>query len=96
MDVERIKEMEMRFDLVSDAVKRMSDALDVYESIKVSLNTLNEYYGSEEWKRDLSDDEAGLLPKDLKRGVLSEDGIWDLLCDHTSLLERMKQICQEE
>ena len=26
-----------------------------------------------------ADDEAGLLPKDLKRGVLSEDGLWNLL-----------------
>lgn len=30
---------------------------------------------------DFADDESGLLPKDLKRGVLSEDGIWNLLAD---------------
>ena len=28
---------------------------------------------------DLADDEAGRLPKGLKRGVLSEDGIYNLL-----------------
>ena len=86
--------MEERLDRVSDAVKRMSKALEAYESIKDDLNALNEYYGSEEWKQDLADDEAGLLPNDLKRGVLSEDGIWDVLSEHNDVLEQMKQICQ--
>lgn len=43
------------------------------------LGKLSDYYGSPAWKRDLAADEAGLLPKELKRGVLSEDGIYDLL-----------------
>lgn len=43
------------------------------------LRELARYYSSDEWKRDLATDEAGLLPKDLRRGVLSEDGIYDLL-----------------
>ena len=94
MDIERIKLMEERFDRASDAVKRMTEALEAYESVKDDINTLNEYYGSEEWKQDLADDEAGLLPKDLKRGVLSEDGIWDLLSEHTDVLHQMKQMCQ--
>ena len=43
------------------------------------LKVLSEYYTSPAWKRDFAADEAGLLPKDLKRGVLSEDGIYNLL-----------------
>ena len=43
------------------------------------LKALSGYYGSDAWKRDFAADEAGLLPKDLKRGVLSEDGIYALL-----------------
>ena len=43
------------------------------------LKALSEYYSSDAWKRDFAADEAGLLPKDLKRGVLSEDGIYALL-----------------
>ena len=43
-----------------------------------SLNALSDYYGSPAWKRDYAADEAGLLPKELKRGVLSEDGIYNL------------------
>ena len=43
------------------------------------LKALSDYYSSSAWKRDYAADEAGLLPKDLKRGVLSEDGIYALL-----------------
>lgn len=45
----------------------------------VLLRELSDYYGSDAWKRDLAAEEAGLLPQNLKRGVLSEDGIWNLL-----------------
>lgn len=44
-----------------------------------ALISLSEYYGSAAWKRDFAADEAGLLPQDLKRGVLSEDGVYDLI-----------------
>ena len=43
------------------------------------LQQLSDYYGSPAWKRDFAADEAGLFPKDLKRGVLSEDGVYNLL-----------------
>ena len=35
-------------------------------------------------------DEAGNLPPDLKRGVLSEDGIWNLLSDYREI-QKIKQ-----
>ena len=37
------------------------------------------YYESGQWLRDYEADERGELPRDLKRGVLSQDGLWDLL-----------------
>ena len=40
---------------------------------------LEQYYGSDDWKLDFADDEAGALPADLPRGVLSEDGIFNAL-----------------
>ena len=51
---------------------------------------MSAYYGSDTWKQDLADDEAGRLPQDMKRGVLSEDGIWNLLEDNGELLDRIK------
>ena len=44
--------------------------------------------------QDYKDDEAGLLPADLKRGILSEDGIWNLLTDNRRLLEDLKTMLE--
>lgn len=40
---------------------------------------LTDYYFGGRWLRDYEADERGELPRDLKRGVLSQDGIWNLL-----------------
>ena len=91
---ERIRQMEQRLDRASAAVMELSAALDKYEAAQEALQVLDEYYGSDDWKQDYADDEAGRLPKDLKRGVLSEDGIWNLLSDNRSLMERMQELVQ--
>ena len=78
---ERIKQMELRLERSAAALRELSAALDKYDSVQEDLKALDEYYGSSEWKQDYADDEAGRLPSDLKRGVLSEDGIWNLLSD---------------
>lgn len=44
---------------------------------------LADYYFGPLWREDYEADEAGLLPKDLKRGVLSQDALYDLLCSPT-------------
>ena len=79
--IERIRRMEQLFDLAKEAMEEPVMRLDQYEKVQEAIAILSEYYGSDEWKQDYADDEAGLLPKDLKRGVLSEDGIWNLLAD---------------
>ena len=40
---------------------------------------LIQYYTGGQWLRDYEADQRGELPPDLKRGVLSEDGLWNLL-----------------
>ena len=89
---ERIRQMEQRLNRASAAVMELSAALDKYAEAQEALAALNEYYGSDEWKQDFSDDEDGRLPQNLKRGVLSEDGIWNLLTDNRGLIERMQEI----
>lgn len=79
--IARIRTMEQRMNRAAAAVKRLSVALDKWESAQEDITALDEYYGSDLWRQDFADDEAGLLPADLKRGVLSEDGLWNLLVD---------------
>ena len=88
--IERIRCMEQLFDFVSESIMELPTTLDKYDKIQEAIATLSDYYSSNEWKQDYADDEAGLLPKDLKRGVLSEDGIWNLLSDWRLLEKELK------
>ena len=58
------------------------------KTIKEDVAELSKYYGSELWKQDFAADEAGNLPPDLKRGVLSEDGIWNLLSGYRDIQKK--------
>ena len=89
--IKRIKKMEERLNRSSQVVGRLSSALDDYIETLEDIRALESYYGCEEWKKDFADEEANRLPKDLKRGVLSEDGIWNLLEDHRNLKARMEE-----
>jgi hypothetical protein len=88
--IKRIKQMELRLERAAKAVINLSAALEEYEAAQEDIKALDEYYGSKEWKQDFADDEAGRLPADLKRGVLSEDGIWNLLSDARELSNRLQ------
>ena len=46
-----------------------------------NLRLLNEYYTSGQWLEDYEADERGEFPPDLKRGVLSQDALYDLLTE---------------
>ena len=86
---ERIARYEAMLEKAGAALRRFDSALDEYLDAQDEIRALDAYYGSPEWKQDFADDEAGLLPQDLKRGVLSEDGIYDVLSDHYALTVRL-------
>ena len=45
------------------------------------LRILSDYQSSGKWRQDFARDERGELPPGLKRGVLSEDALYNLLAD---------------
>ena len=90
--IARIRKMERRLDRALAAVKRLSAALDKWEAVQDDIDALDKYCSSNEWRQDFEDDEAGRLPAGLKRGVLSEDGIWNLLTDVKELKEKLKEL----
>ena len=61
-----------------------------------AFSTLEAYYTSPAWRTDFEAHEAGLLPPDLKRGVLSEDGIYNLLEEYKRVEEEMKELLGAE
>ena len=90
--IERIKYMEEILNQVTKLFHNIEPILDEYERLLPKLKELTQYYRSDDWKQDFLADEMGELPKDLKRGVLSEDGIYNLLDLHYELLDKMKMI----
>ena len=90
--IERIEHMEQNMERVMHAVRVLDDALNEYEAAQEALHELESYYGSDTWKQDFADDEQGKLPQNLKRGVLSEDAIWNLLEDSRNLKERLGRL----
>ena len=96
---ERINLMESYLDEAKMILKAYSESLRAYREIQPKLRELAEYYAGEDWRMDFEDDEAGKLPHDLKRGVLSEDSVYDVLTENTELqaetLETMAEILRK-
>ena len=65
--IERVEKYERLFDEVSA------------QPVPEKLAALDAYYTSCEWREDYEADERGELPPDLKRGVLSQDALYELL-----------------
>lgn len=65
--IERITYMEALFDRALEE--------------RVIPRELMDYYFGGQWLLDYQADERGELPPELKRGVLSEDGVWNLLTE---------------
>ncbi len=92
---ERIKYMEQILNESTSAVNALADALEQYLAVLPALDALKAYYSSPLWRQDYEDDEAGKLPADLKRGVLSEDAVYNLLYEHQLLMEALKSLSHD-
>ena len=90
--IERIRRMEQVLDTSTEAVSALVSALEQYQTILPSLQKLAEYYSSPLWMSDFEADEAGMLPADLKRGVLSEDAVYDLLRSQSLIIEELETL----
>ena len=69
---------------LEEAIRRIQRMEEIFDALQTdpdhpSLGELVRYYEGGQWLRDYELDEQGLLPRDLKRGVLSQDGIYNLL-----------------
>jgi hypothetical protein len=82
--IARVQEMEERFDRLQAAVTNQEVVGEDYE-------VLREYMDSGRWRKDYEADEKGKLPAGMKRGVLSQDGLYDLLADAAELIGKPRQ-----
>ena len=78
---EHITEMENIMVQQENTLKELETVLEKLDTQQDSYEKLIAYYYSEQRSQDLEDEEKHLIPEDLKRGVLSEDEIYNLLID---------------
>lgn len=90
--IDRITHMEALFDKSEDVVRRLETAIEDFAALQPTIAELEAYYTSSQWRKDFEADEAGKLPQDLKRGVLSEDGLWNLLGDYNRLKDQIRTV----
>ena len=76
---QHIYQMEAILDRATDRLDALEKKIKEYKELQSEIQKLEAYYTSQQWKDDFAMDEAGEFPDKLKRGVLSEDGIYNLL-----------------
>ena len=93
--IDRVSVMENYMNNVQETFLRLGAALESFRTVQNMVRYLSQYYQSEDWREDFEADEAGKFPDDLPRGVLSEDGIYNLLEQNDELWERLRTFAQE-
>ena len=68
-----------------DRITRLQQMEAIYDRVRKDIATLREYEESGLWLKDYEADERGELPRDLKRGVLSQDGLDEVFEEARSL-----------
>ncbi len=89
--IERINEMEKIFDRVLQTQSAFEKAVEEYRELQEDVHRLEGYYESQQWKDDFAADEKGEIPESVKRGVLSEDGIFDMLEKNKEIMGMIRE-----
>lgn len=77
--ISRIRQMESYFDCLQSAFHKSPERLKADKTLLAMLHALTDYYENGQWLEDYDRDARGELPATLKRGVLSQDGLYDFL-----------------
>lgn len=88
------KAMDMAFNRACGALGELDEDLFPFEKVLDTVAELEKYQSSGLWKKDFEADEAGELPPDAARGVLSEDVLYNFLQDFDRIMEKMKKITE--
>ena len=62
------------------AMEEIFDRACAYPTVE-DMRVLTAYMDSGDWQRDYTADEQGRIPRETKRGVLSQDGLYNLVTD---------------
>lgn len=91
----RIGEMERILDNLNCLILTVKNTepseaeINAFFNFLPEVEKLGKYYAGSDWKNDFELDEAGEFPSYLKRGVLSEDGVYNALECYYELIEEL-------
>lgn len=85
-DMLRMTWTDAQFARIEEQEARLDRILSTDYPSAEDLRLLAAYYESPLWRLDYESDEAGQIPQQIKRGVLSEDAIYDVLTSYQDLL----------
>ncbi|MBQ6928831.1 MAG: DUF4298 domain-containing protein [Oscillospiraceae bacterium] len=88
--IERITHMEENLDIAKKALEDFEKSLENFLAVQKNIKELSDYYFSRQWMADYDADNRGEIPQNLKRGVLSEDAAYNLICLNDMLLSKLK------
>ena len=79
VDISYIKILEEYYDTLRDALLEKKSFDNFNEEEQAMLVCLTEYYEGGQWLKDYEADEQGLIPSEVKRGILAQDTLYDFL-----------------
>lgn len=93
MQRKRVTKMEQSLDITQEKLKQFEEYLEEYKKIQKEIKKLSKYYGSKEWYKDFDDYNNKKINQ--KAGVLSEDGIYNILLKNKELAKEINDISKE-
>ena len=94
--IERIAYYEALLRKAETALQEYEKAKERVLALSAEIGELDAYLGSDAWKQDFLDDEEGRLPADLPRGVLSEDGIYNVVTAFREIADETAETAADE
>ena len=90
--IKRINKNEKILNKSIDIINNLEQDLHTFKNIQKQIKELSDYYGSNEWYQDIDDYDNNRLSKKINAGILSEDGIYNMLEDNKEIAIEMLEI----
>ena len=87
--IERIQDMDNRMRRAQVSLEQFQKMKGSFAELVKDMEVLSSYYDSDSWMNDYTADEEHRIPNTIRRGVLSQDGLYDLLTEYDAFLEEI-------
>lgn len=86
-----IMDMEDRMNTTTELLTQVEDFLPTLRELHEHIQALSAYYTSPQWREDYDASNEGLIPADIPHGVLSQDGLYNLLVKYDALMTELDE-----